>query len=261
MTVTATPGVDTPTLGLAGKRVVVAGGSKGIGRAMALAFAAAGADVSICARGEAALADVRERIAALGVRAHSGSCDLGDATAIDAYVASAAEALGGIDVLVNNATGYGMTNDEDGWAKSIGVDLMGAVRTSRAALPWLRKGTGACILHTVSISAFYASPRSAPYAAIKAAVSHYAMSQALELAPEGIRVNAIAPGSVDFEDGLWDRRRTEDPELYQRTLATIPFGRFGRPEDIANAALFLCSPLAAWVTGQTLSVDGGQILT
>ncbi|MBB3227284.1 3-oxoacyl-[acyl-carrier protein] reductase [Luteibacter sp. Sphag1AF] len=247
--------------GLIGKRVIVAGGSKGIGRSIAVAFAAAGADVSVCARGEAALAEVTWQIAQHGVRAHASSCDLADPAAIDRYVAEAAEALGGIDILVNNATGYGMSNDEDGWARSINVDLMAAVRTSRAALPWLRDGRDPCILHTVSISAFYASPRSAPYAAIKAAVSHYAMSQALELAPTGIRVNAIAPGSVEFEDGLWERRRSTDPELYERTLASIPFGRFGRPEDIAGAALFLASPLAGWITGQTLAVDGGQILT
>jgi 3-oxoacyl-[acyl-carrier protein] reductase len=248
------------TLDFRGRRVVVAGGSKGIGRAIALAFATAGADVSVCARGEASLAAVRADIEALGVRAHAACCDLASADAIAAYVPAAAEALGGIDILVNNATGYGMTDDEEGWAKSLGVDLLGAVRASRAALPWLRKANGASILHIASIAALHASPRSAPYAAAKAALMQYTTSQALALASDRIRVNAIAPGSIEFPDGLWDRRREDDPALYEKTLARIPFGRFGLPEEIANVAMLLSSPLAGWVTGQTLSVDGGQLL-
>ena len=248
------------TLDFRGRRVVVAGGSKGIGRAIALAFATAGADVSVCARGEASLSAVRDDIEALGVRSHAMSCDLASAEAIAAYIPAAAEALGGIDILVNNATGYGMTDDEDGWAKSLGIDLLGAVRASRAALPWLRKANGAGILHIASIAALHASPRSAPYAAAKAALMQYTTSQALALAGDRIRVNAIAPGSIEFPDGLWDRRREDDPALYEKTLARIPFGRFGLPEEIANVALFLSSPLAGWITGQTLSVDGGQLL-
>jgi 3-oxoacyl-[acyl-carrier protein] reductase len=252
--------MPAPALDFRGRRVLVAGGSKGIGRAIALAFAATGADVSVCARGETALAEVREDIEAHGVRAHTMSCDLSDADAIVAYVAAAAGTLGGIDILVNNATAYGMADDEDGWAKSLGVDLLAAVRASRAALPWLRQSDDASILHTASIAAFHASPRSAPYAAAKAALIQYTTSQALVLAKDRIRVNAIAPGSIEFDDGLWDRRRASDPELYARTLARIPFGRFGRPEEIANAALLLSSSLAGWITGQTLSVDGGQLL-
>ncbi len=250
-----------PVLDFRGRRVLVAGGSKGIGRAIALAFAAAGADVSVCARGEAALAEVRQSIEALGAIAHTMSCDLADEQAITAYVADAAGSLGGIDILVNNATAYGMDDDEDGWAKSLGVDLLAAVRASRAALPWLRQSDHASILHTASIAAFHASPRSAPYAAAKAALIQYTTSQALVLAKDRIRVNAIAPGSIEFDDGLWDRRRASDPELYARTLSRIPFGRFGRPEEIANAALLLSSSLAGWITGQTLSVDGGQLLS
>jgi 3-oxoacyl-[acyl-carrier protein] reductase len=100
----------------------------------------------------------------------------------------------------------------------------------------------------------------APYAAVKAALSQYTTSQALALAEHRIRVNAIAPGSIAFADGLWERRKREQPELYRATLVKIPFGRFGRPEEIAHAALFLASPFAGWITGQTLVVDGGQML-
>jgi 3-oxoacyl-[acyl-carrier protein] reductase len=244
-----------------GYRVVVAGGSRGIGRSIALAFAEAGADVSICARGAAALEETRQAIAAYGVVAHAQSCDLADAQAIETYVADAAAALGGIDVLVNNASGYGFDDSDEGWLAGFNVDLMAAVRASRAALPHLKASPHGCILHTSSIAAFRPRPNGAAYAAVKAALSQYATSQALALAEHRIRVNAIAPGSIAFADGLWERRRVEQPELYRATLAKIPFGRFGKPEEIAHAALFLASPFAGWITGQPLVVDGGQMLS
>lgn len=243
-----------------GYRVVVAGGSRGIGRSIALGFAQAGAAVSICARGAEALEETRQAMVAHGVVAHAQACDLADAASIDAYVAHAAEALGGIDVLVNNASGYGFSDDDESWLAGFNVDLMAAVRASRAALPHLKVSPHGCILHTSSIAAFRPRPNGAAYAAVKAALSQYTSSQALTLASHRIRVNAIAPGSIEFADGLWDRRKRELPELYHATLARIPFGRLGTPEEIAHAALFLASPWAAWITGQTLVVDGGQML-
>ncbi|WMJ68972.1 SDR family oxidoreductase [Stenotrophomonas sp. 24(2023)] len=249
-----------PILDFTGRRVLVAGGSKGIGRALALAFARAGARVSVCARGQAGLQALQADAQAQGTPLHTHATDLGDAAQIQAWLDAATATLGGIDVLVNNATGYGMADDEDGWAASLQIDLMAAVRASRLALPWLRASAGACILNLSSIAAQQPRPGAAPYAAAKAALSHYTTSQALALAPDRIRVNAIAPGSIAFDDGLWDRRRHDDPALYHGTLAKIPFGRFGTPEEIANAALFLCSPLAGWITGHVLNVDGGQVL-
>lgn len=251
---------DGPRLDFTGRRVLIAGGSKGIGRAMALAFASAGAGVSVCARGEAGLAALRADAGALCMAVHTASADLSRLDDIGRWLDDAAQALGGIDVLVNNATGYGMADDEAGWEASLNVDLMSAVRASRLALPWLQQSSDACILNLASIAAQQPRPGGAPYAAAKAALMHYTTSQALALAPQRIRVNAIAPGSIEFEDGLWARRREQDPELYRNTLAKIPFGRFGEPAAIANAALFLCSPLAAWITGHTLNVDGGQVL-
>lgn len=252
--------VEPRTLRFDGRRVLIAGGSKGIGRCMALAFAQAGASVSVCARGTPALEALQADARAAELTLHTCIADLADAAQIGAWLQSAAEALGGIDVLVNNATGYGMADNEDGWAASLQIDLMAAVRASRMALPWLRAGIDACILNVSSIAAQQPRPGAAPYAAAKAALSHYTTSQALALAAERIRVNAIAPGSIEFDDGLWDRRRSEDPALYHGTLAKIPFGRFGRPQEVADAALFLCSPLARWITGQILAVDGGQVL-
>ncbi len=244
---------------LSGKRVVVMGGSRGIGRAIALGSAQQGAAVAICARGLESLEAAREEIAAAGVAAYASSVDLADAAAIARFVPEAAAALGGIDVLVNNASGFGMADDEAGWAASVSVDLMAIVRASQLALPFLVQAKGA-IVNIASISALRATTRSAPYGAIKAAVMHYTASQARMYAADGVRVNCVAPGSIEFPGGSWERRRTEDAKLYNDTLAKIPFGRMGRPEEVAEVVLFLASDRARWVTGQSIVVDGGQLL-
>jgi 3-oxoacyl-[acyl-carrier protein] reductase len=234
-----------------GKRVLVAGGSRGIGRAIALGFAQAGAMVSACARGA-------EGLAALGV-AHVKPTDLADGTQVAAWVQEAAAALGGIDVLVNNASGFGMADTEEAWKTGFEVDVMATVRASNAALSHLRASRG-CIVNTTSISGLASTRRSPAYAAVKALVINYTASQASMYAEHGIRVNAVAPGSIEFPGGTWEQRRKSDPALYGRILASIPFGRLGMPEEVADVALFLASPLARWVTGQTIVVDGGQML-
>jgi 3-oxoacyl-[acyl-carrier protein] reductase len=251
------------TFDFTGQRVLVAGGSRGIGRAIALNFAAAGAQVAICARGQVALDATRADIGRHGHTVHAMACDLADAGSIAAWVPAAAQALGGVDVLVNNASGFGMGDDEAGWAAGVSVDLMAMVRCSHAAMPWLQKSGadgGASVIHISSISAYRPSTRSAPYAAVKAAMNSYTGSQAAMLCRQGIRVNGIAPGSVEFPGGLWEQRKTDNPTLYERTLKSIPFGRMGTPDEIAEVALFLASRHARWMTGQVLTVDGGQLL-
>jgi 3-oxoacyl-[acyl-carrier protein] reductase len=248
------------TFDFTGKRVVVCGGSRGIGRSIALGFAEAGAAVSICARGAEALAATRGEMEKFGRAAHAAPCDLADGAAIARYIEAAAKALGGIDVLVNNASGFGASVDEAGWAASVAVDMMAIVRASQAAQPLLQKSRSASIVNISSISAYRPSVRTPPYGAIKAAVIHYTTSQAATLAAKNIRVNCVAPGSVEFPGGTWERRRTENPDLYNRILTSIPFGRLGHPEEIANVVLFLASPLASWITGQTIIADGGQLL-
>jgi len=240
----------------AGKRVVVCGGSRGIGRSTALGFAAAGAAVSICARSAGPLEATR---AELGPKGHAATCDLGDREQVAAYVAAAAKALGGIDVLVNNASGFGSQDTEEHWAQGLSVDVMATVRATHAALPHLEASKG-CIVNVSSISGYKSSTRTPAYAAVKALLINYTLSQAAMYAPKGIRANAVAPGSVEFPGGSWEQRRTSDPKLYNAVLASIPFGRLGTPEEIAEVVMFLASPAARWVTGQTIIVDGGQML-
>ncbi len=243
-----------------GKRVVICGGSRGIGRAIAETFARGGAAVSICARGKPGLDEAAAALGKHGGKVHSGACDLADGEAVKAYVASAGAALGGIDVLVNNASGFGHSDDEAGWAAGLSTDLMATVRASQTAVPFMEKAGGGVIINISSISGFAASVRSAPYAAVKAAINNYTASQALALAPKRIRVNAIAPGSIEFPGGIWEQRKSSHPDLYNATLKSIPWGRMGKAEEIANVAAFLASDQASWVTGQSLIVDGGQLL-
>jgi 3-oxoacyl-[acyl-carrier protein] reductase len=246
-------------LDLEGRNAVVTGGSRGIGRSIALAFARAGANVSICARGETALRATEGELGLCGQKTHAAICDLADGPAVANYIVGAAQALGGMDILVNNASGFGLTDDEAGWSASISVDLMAPVRACRAALPYLEKSRGS-IIHISSISGLQPSARTPPYGAVKAALIQLTLSQAASLAEKHIRVNCIAPGSIEFPGGTWERRKTSNPTLYNAILGGIPFGRLGTPEEIANVALFLASSAASWVTGQTIAVDGGQML-
>jgi 3-oxoacyl-[acyl-carrier protein] reductase len=222
-----------------GKKVIVCGGSRGIGRSIALGFAKAGADVSICARNADTLEKTRAEIARFGRRAHAGTCDLSKEAPIAAYVPEAIRALGGLDVLVNNAAG------------------LAAVRASRAALPALESSKGN-IVNIASGSGLRPSVRTPAYGAAKAAVIHYTRTQAAQLAKAGVRVNCVAPGSIEFPGGVWAERKANDPKLYNATLANCPMGRMGTPEEVAQVVMFLASPLASWVTAQIVGVNGGQ---
>ena len=240
------------------RRVLVAGGSRGIGRSIALGFAAAGADVAICARGVERLRQTEAELRNLGATVHAGACDLADAAAVAGWVDDDARALGGVDVLVNNASAFARSDDEAAWGASLDVDLMASVRASRAALPWMEE-SGGSIVHVVSISGLGPSARTPAYGAAKAALIQYAATQAAALAARRIRVNCVAPGSIEFPGGVWDEARRNRPEFYESILRSIPSGRMGRPEEVAQAVLFLASDLASWITGQTLVVDGGQL--
>ena len=215
--------------------------------------------VSICARGAETLEANARRDREFGHKAHAGVCDLADGAAIRRYIADAAEALGGIDLLVNNASGFGSTDDEAGWAASMAVDMMAIVHATQAALPFLKEAKGN-VVNTSSISAM--RHRRAPAALWRDQGRGDPLhgTQAAMYAKDGIRVNCVAPGSIEFPGGVWDRRKTDDPNLYNAILRSIPFGRLGHPEEVANVVLFLASPLASWITGQTIVVDGGQLL-
>lgn len=244
-------------LGLRGKCAVVTGASKGIGRAIAVGFAREGADVAICARNQDALHDAESELSGQGVKVWAGVCDVGEPAALDSFLESARRMLGRVDILVNNASALAFADDETGWQKSLEVDLMAAVRASWKIVPWLIDSGGGCILHISSVSGLEAGSPPA-YAAAKAALISHSKTLAVALAPKKIRVNTIAPGSIEFPGGLWDTVKRSQPDLYATVLGTIPWGRLGTTEEVANAAIFLASDRASWITGVCLNVDGGQ---
>jgi 3-oxoacyl-[acyl-carrier protein] reductase len=240
-------------LGLKGMKVIVTGGSRGIGRATALTFA----EEAICARGAEALEATRAEIEALGVTAFAGTCDVGDADQLGAFLDRAHEALGGVDVLVNNSSGFGVGDDESGWQAGFDIDVMGSVRASWQVVPWMEARGGGSIIHISSTSGMEAGSPPA-YAAVKAALISHSKTLAASLAPKGIRVNCIAPGSIEFPGGLWERVRENAPDQYEAIRSTIPFGRLGTDREVASAVVFVASPRASWIAGTNLPVDGVQ---
>ena len=248
-------------LKLKGKRVIVTGGSRGIGLAIAEEFAKEGAAVSICARGQQALDEACKLIETAGEgEVHAKTCDVSDPIALKEYIESAVAAFNGLNILVNNPSGFGRTDDEQGWQVGLDVDLMALVRASWAAVPHIEKTGGGALIHTSSISGLTSSLRTPPYGAVKAAVIQYTKTQALQLADKNIRVNCIAPGSIEFPGGTWDDAKKNNPALYAGIQNSIPFGRLGEPGEVARLAVFLGSDAASWITGETIAVDGGQML-
>ncbi len=244
-------------LELRDKRAVVTGGSKGIGRAIALGLAAEGAKVAICARAEGPLRAAEAAILAKGVETYAAVCDVGSDAALDAFLEETRRRFGGVDLLVNNVSAFAFADDPAGWNASLAVDLLAPVRACSKVVPWMEESGGGSILFVSSISALEAgSP--VTYAAAKAALISYAKNLAVNLAPRGIRVNTLAPGSIEFEGGLWAAARQNNPARFEAVLGTIPWGRMGTPEEVADVAVYLLSRRASWVTGACLPVDGGQ---
>ena len=244
-------------LGLAGKGAIVTGASKGIGRAIALEFAQEGANVAICARGEEALAKTAAELSALGVKVHAVACDVSDEASYSAFLSASREALGSVTALVNNTSGFGVTDDENGWASGWAVDMMAAVRGTWQAAPWIEEAGGGSITHISSTSGLEAGSPPA-YAAVKAALISHSKTMAAQLAPKGIRVNCVAPGSIEFPGGMWQTIKKVNTPMYEAIRSSIPFGRLGTPEEVAAAVVFLASERASWISGVTLSVDGVQ---
>ena len=245
-------------LGLKGKVAVITGGSRGIGRSIALGLAAEGCDVAICARGEEALRATEKELAALGVRTFAQSVDVMQAGEAEAFIDATAGALGRLDILVNNAGGNRPGDGDEVWDEVVDLNLQSTVRATRAAVAYMKANGGGSIIHIASVFGREAGG-GAPYMTTKAAVIAHAKSLALSLAPEGIRVNSVAPGSISFPGGSWHRRQQEDPEGMKRFVAqNIASGRFGKAEEVADVVVFLASERASWITGACINVDGGQ---
>ncbi len=255
-------------LGLEGQVAIVTGSSRGLGFATASALLAEGCRVTICARGQARLTAALDELkqtaktTRVGGEVFAVAADLGSPDGVERVVAATVAQFGGLDILVNNiGVGRGGTlldTDDSTWQEAIDQTLFPAIRASRLAVPHMRRRGGGAIAMIASIWGRESGGRMT-YNAIKAAEISLAKSLAQQLAADNIRVNSVAPGSILFPGGSWDRRQREDPAgIADFIRRELPFGRFGRPEEVGAVVAFLVSPKASWISGASVTVDGCQ---
>lgn len=245
-------------LELDGQVAIVTGGTRGIGRAIARRLAAEGASLAICARNEEGVREAEAELRQSTNAVYATACDVGNAQALDRFLEESRAKLGRIDILINNPSGFALGDDEAAWNATFNVDLMAAVRASAKVSPWMAEAGGGAIVHVSSIAGLEAGGFPASYGAAKAALVSHAKSLAVALAPRRVRVNSVAPGSIEFAGGLWATVRSQNPEFYNAVLSTIPSGRMGTAEEVADVVTFIVSRRASWVTGACIVVDGGQ---
>lgn len=249
-------------LGLNGKVAMLTGASKGLGRAMALALAAEGVRVSICARGDDVLKQAAAELKAAGASVLAQAADVNDAAAMEAWTAATVQQFGGVDILVNNAGGAKVGTlkqlDDEGWRQAFELNFFAAVRLARLAAPEMQKRGGGAI---INVSSIYGREAGGPlsYNTSKAAMISLTKGLARELAPKGIRVNSVAPGSIIYPGGTWEGLFKANPDFEKDFIAhEFPAGRLGRPDEVAYAVVMLASPKASWITGTCIPVDGAQ---
>src|SRR3712207_2405975 len=243
-------------LQLTGSRVLVTGGTRGIGRAIVEAFADEGAAVEFCARDAGEIETTEKALAGRGAGVRGVQLDVRDGAALTAWVGAAAGRLGGLDAVVANISALAIPDTEENWYTSFEVDLMHTVRLVTAALPHLEASADGSVVAISSVSGREADFASGPYGTMKTAIVGYVSGLALQLAGRGVRANVVSPGNTYFEGGFWQGIENGDPELFAESLALNPTGRMGTAEEMARAVVFLSSPVSSFTTGTNLVVDG-----
>ena len=246
-------------LQLNGTRVLVTGGSRGIGRAIVEAFLDEGATVGFCARNAEEVTATQQALqdhASGGASVTGSVVDVGDADALAAWVEESAGAFGGLDVVVANVSALAIPDTEENWEASLNVDLMHTVRLARAAMPHLERSDNASVIAISSVSGRESDFASGPYGTAKTAIVGYINGLALQLADKGIRANTVSPGNTYFEGGVWANIETGNPDLFDTAVGLNPTGQMGTPAEVAAPVVFLASRKAARVSGTNLVVDG-----
>ena len=242
-------------LKLSGTRVLVTGGTRGIGRAIVEAFLDEGANVAFCARNPAEVTSTQQALRDRGTV--SGSVvDVGDGEALAQWVEQSAETLGGLDVIVANVSALAIPDTEENWQASLNVDLMHTVRLVRAAMPYLEKSEAASIIAVSSVSGRESDFASGPYGTAKTAIIGYIHGLAMQVADKDIRANTVSPGNTYFEGGVWESIEAGDPDLFKTAMELNPSGHMGTPEEVAAPVVFLASPVSRRISGTNLVVDG-----
>ena len=246
-------------LGLSGKRALVTGGTRGIGRATVELLAAEGASVAFCARGAEAVEAFAEELRGKGVTVFARAIDVSKGDELKGFIRDAAAEFGGLDILVSNVTGGSLKGPEQ-WQQSLELDLMPLVHAIDEVTPIMEAAGGGSIIAMSSTFGFDnvwpSSPNS--YGAFKAAIVRHASAAAHALAPKGIRVNAVSPGPTYAEDGDWGKIKAGRPEVYDKVKGSIPLGRMGKPEEVAAAIVALASPALGFCVGTNVVCDGGM---
>lgn len=247
-------------LGLKGRRAVILGGSRGIGFFTAQLMAQEGASVAICARNADGVTEAARTLEQCGGgKVYGAAADLTDGAATRAFVRDAGDALGGLDILIHNASGFDSTGDEDGWLRSFQVDMMAGVRAVEEALPLLKTSDAASITFIGSMASKFFFGRRSSYGPAKAAMRAYANELAQSFGKDGIRANAISPGAVYFPGGSWDKVKQAQPDFYAKVEKKVPLGRLGTAEEIARIIAFVASPAGLWINATHIAADGGQV--
>lgn len=248
-------------LNLAGKKAIVTGGSRGIGKAILESLTKEGASVATCARGSAALQQTLEELKSNGATVYGDAVDVSDVTAFSEWFNQSTEKLGGLDIFVSNVSSLIDSTDLQRWKDMFENDLLQHIRATEMALPELLKGKDASIVYVASIASIMTAnmPSEVEYGAMKAALISYASQLANQLGKDKIRVNLVSPGPIQHKNGFWEMVEQKNPELHKRAAEFSVFNRLGKAEEVANAVTFLASPAASFITGANLRIDGGAI--
>jgi len=246
-------------LKLKGKRAIITGGTRGIGRTIADTLADEGCDVAVCARNGDEITKTVEALKSKGVSAFGGVVDITDGGALKDWILKAGTELNGLDILVSNVGAMAIGADTASWEMNLQTDVFGAVNSIEAALPMLEasaKENGDAAIVAIGSAASVNATEPSSYGAIKGAILHYIKGLAKQNAAKHIRANVVSPGMVYFEGGIWHRVEQGMPDFFKESLAQNPMGRMASPRDIADAAVFLASPRSSFTSGINMIVDG-----